>query len=555
MQPKTADEDSKRQRIDARITALEEEICALKTQRNELSPICQLPPEVLSRIFIHFELQTSLRFHCPANRSWYQITHICRYWRSVALHCPQLWSNICVVSTFWTELFLSRSKQAPLLLEIGFQVPFAMEPRIHEILVTQMSRLSSLLVSGTTDMLKMRLHHLPSSAPSLHTLSIENSGFNETMTLPELFVEGTPQLKELRLYRCYIDWSSPLLQGLSKLNISVNDDVFYPSTHPPPPSPDVFLQALRNMTTLTHLTLQMDFPDINSKPLSNSSIALHHLEELDLAGSITGVVGFLSHITLPASAHIRLVCSTTLEDTHMASELGKVLIPSWLSVSLENPPLTLPSMRYLIVQSNYKFCHLLAGFDDTDVQFPHMGQLPPLSVTLIASESPRHTPSPSSLFRSLPLSNLHIVNLGTVLERSDIEYFSSLPGLKTVLLTGVSPTVQFLDYLRQDSAFSNLDSPGEHCTCFPNLESLSIDSYDLMDHLAFSLDDFLQLLILRVEFNRPIHQLKLVEWANLVPGDVDRIKGIVTDVVWDHHVELNRTGQSDSEFSESSLFY
>jgi F-box-like len=113
--------------IDARIAALEREIIALKAERNSISPIARLPPEILSRIFIAFahlgqeprSVASSSYYSatCVRTVQWSVLTEVSQHWRDVALGCPQLWSRIGFHKSGWAQLMLERSKDAPLYIE------------------------------------------------------------------------------------------------------------------------------------------------------------------------------------------------------------------------------------------------------------------------------------------------------------------------------------------------------------------------------------------------------------------------------------------------------
>ena len=69
---------------------------------NSSQPVNQLPPEILAHIFKAVQIRRNLTSFPPrpfgrdtkrANE-WLKVTHVCRYWRRVALSTPSLWTNI-----------------------------------------------------------------------------------------------------------------------------------------------------------------------------------------------------------------------------------------------------------------------------------------------------------------------------------------------------------------------------------------------------------------------------------------------------------------------------
>lgn len=80
-----------------------------KRRLNELTPIGQLPSELLVEVLIYRSgLWHSREF------SWIEVSHVCHRWREVALQCPMLWSKIYTRSPQRTREMLLCSKQAAL---------------------------------------------------------------------------------------------------------------------------------------------------------------------------------------------------------------------------------------------------------------------------------------------------------------------------------------------------------------------------------------------------------------------------------------------------------
>ena len=96
------------------IARLEETIRALKSRRNELSPISRLPTEILCNIF---KLQVTLNdWDIPRPDSWNNFSQVSRHWRSLALSAPELWTDIILSYPRWTHEMLKRSKKAKLTI-------------------------------------------------------------------------------------------------------------------------------------------------------------------------------------------------------------------------------------------------------------------------------------------------------------------------------------------------------------------------------------------------------------------------------------------------------
>ena len=81
-----------RSSIDREIARLKESIRALKSPRNELSPISRLPAEILCNIFSLIEDNIFSSGRSP--KSWTNFSRVSQHWRSTALSAPELWSKI-----------------------------------------------------------------------------------------------------------------------------------------------------------------------------------------------------------------------------------------------------------------------------------------------------------------------------------------------------------------------------------------------------------------------------------------------------------------------------
>jgi hypothetical protein len=82
--------DVMRSIIDRDIARLEESIRSLKSRRNDLSPICRLPVEILCNIlFSHCNIishtEDNSIYLRRSTESWTNFSQVSRYWRSLAL--------------------------------------------------------------------------------------------------------------------------------------------------------------------------------------------------------------------------------------------------------------------------------------------------------------------------------------------------------------------------------------------------------------------------------------------------------------------------------------
>ena len=104
--------DVTRSTIDRDIARLEESIRALKSRRNELSPISRLPAEILCEIFFLSILSGSSQ----RPEFWTNFSKVSQHWRSLALCAPELWTIMPDEYPQWAQEMLIRSKSAKLTI-------------------------------------------------------------------------------------------------------------------------------------------------------------------------------------------------------------------------------------------------------------------------------------------------------------------------------------------------------------------------------------------------------------------------------------------------------
>src|ERR1700721_1096331 len=92
---------------------------ALPNAAKPTIPCLTLPPELLSMIFIACAAPPSgplnpSHWFLSSNMQWIAVTHVCRYWRSVALRCADLWRRLFFFNPKVTKKMIRRSKGANL---------------------------------------------------------------------------------------------------------------------------------------------------------------------------------------------------------------------------------------------------------------------------------------------------------------------------------------------------------------------------------------------------------------------------------------------------------
>lgn len=217
------------------------------------SPFCRLPVELIARIFHLGVLSAPHPDHVPAHEPSFEVlvSHVCRYWRAVALSTPSLWAII--VFRYFTDLdraqvYLSRTGSAQLLdihvdtCAENEHVPgltlFRDEFQpVFDIVVPHIARWRSLSLKVRDLICKGGARAVLSTcgpAPHLEHLQlwhIQDWGtaeglFNAIGPPPVIVFNGSlPSLSSLSLIGVNVPWAqSPFLTGLCSLELALHSD-------------------------------------------------------------------------------------------------------------------------------------------------------------------------------------------------------------------------------------------------------------------------------------------------------------------------------------------
>ena len=259
---------------------LEDELAALHilmqnihTLRNRLSPITRLSSEILGYIFSFLVTDppycSSIPGTCCEPIACITITHICRYWRQVALDNPRLWTNIMLDLGYdLTWRMIAHAKQALLVVHSKYQAKLLPEL----ILFGHLSHTKELdVASGRRSLLEAALtieSLTTAAAPILESFTIASCSFGETIRIPgNLFAFHAPCLCKATFDEAEISWSAPILRNLSTLSVSL-PPLRVLNSDPPPslPSQGEFFNALASMPYLEELHIIHAMPLLGPRP-------------------------------------------------------------------------------------------------------------------------------------------------------------------------------------------------------------------------------------------------------------------------------------------------
>ncbi|KAH6912458.1 hypothetical protein BKA70DRAFT_1097640, partial [Coprinopsis sp. MPI-PUGE-AT-0042] len=215
-------------------------------------PIAALPNELLCLIFDLCRPDPRER---PREYIWWisRITRVCHRWRIAAIGEPYLWRFLlspCGPRRIRTAL--SRCKEMPLIVVLDsddFTVS-GWEAMTSDILVSPANRLQEVALTVSDHAISSIPQLLFSPAPILRWLTVKLPSDNPVHFSSFKLLGGcAPELRELTLEHCILPWSSPVLSGLTHL------EVIQKSESGITINVDKVLQSLRNMPNLVNLHL------------------------------------------------------------------------------------------------------------------------------------------------------------------------------------------------------------------------------------------------------------------------------------------------------------
>ncbi|KAJ8509266.1 hypothetical protein ONZ45_g8541 [Pleurotus djamor] len=164
------------------IAERETQILALKRRRNTYCAVSQIPPTLLSSIFLETRGNALSPTYDP---TWHRLNLVCSHWRAVALNSPLLWTNIRINyakllprAENWTLKKLNRAGMAPLVVTYDISSIGSVDPCSSIVTTTILSKnLSNLTVVSANlksihDFLHLVLRNDSQAVNSLCTLRL-----------------------------------------------------------------------------------------------------------------------------------------------------------------------------------------------------------------------------------------------------------------------------------------------------------------------------------------------------------------------------------------------
>ncbi|KAI9445899.1 hypothetical protein H4582DRAFT_2093700 [Lactarius indigo] len=339
------------------------------SRRNALTRSCRIPPEILSEIFLHYQLSSS-SFSFPSQNGrekypalcktvlWWvpAVAHVCGHWRIVAFGHPRLWSNIALqLGRTWAQRMLSLSKAVPITITMSDPLPCEASARPffwgrppkpgppkldpYKVLVEHLFHIRELELSACSCTARRWVGLLETAAPVLETLmlrfNLHRSGLlpDTPIALPNNFLATHPRLRRVVLENAFLSsWalgSLPLAQ-LTSLTITAPDlrYAMEPSV-PVTPTREQFMECLLLMPALQELRLEHCLSHI-FLTYSPRTVPLSRLRTLTLHDRVDRCHQVLSQLDIPPAARLKVCCWSL----HPRSELDCLRILPLLSAHL-----------------------------------------------------------------------------------------------------------------------------------------------------------------------------------------------------------------------------
>jgi F-box-like len=357
--------------VDEEIRASRLHVLSLLTRRNALMPIFLLPPELLARIF-HFFALVEPSWSSPGELGWIRATHVCRYWRQVALEDSSLWATISGVprSKRWIGEVLARAKCALLAIDIcgpNREILSLFSSRFSHIRELCLHNLSRDDRDNIQELCKLEapvLEHFELAVlvnPYPVPVPVVFSQFNRT----KFFKGNYPKLREFSLRNVYVRWFGIPRAQLSQLRIILPEEISGIDGISLHDIFDQFIDVLTNNPGLEDLVLQYCLPSMPSHFSHGQTIHLPRLAHLGLAGSSSRVANMLKMLKLPSSTKLLLRCA---KDTATSNDCA--IIPL-VSAHFNNSKLvTFKSFRLTLDPKEQSIC-LLASSSLPNSTHPH----------------------------------------------------------------------------------------------------------------------------------------------------------------------------------------
>ncbi|TFK46811.1 hypothetical protein OE88DRAFT_862890 [Heliocybe sulcata] len=262
-------------------------------------PICRMPPEVMSRIFIECLPAGDIVIPSPSEAPLL-VSQVCGLWRDIAHATPQLWCSICLDLTrrhfhYSSGLlaWLSRSGELPLSISLMSGGNRCDIKPCLEALIPFASRWRELNLAGSTDSMAPLRSLQASSLLLLESLEIGIVNSGATLANEFTVFESAPRLQRFSLHSIgflFISEPEPFpWQSLTRLHLVCS--AFSGQC----------LQILGECTELTYCELSLEYTD---RFVDYPRVTVPRLEALKVRADLADTL--LECLVLPALRTLKI---------------------------------------------------------------------------------------------------------------------------------------------------------------------------------------------------------------------------------------------------------
>ncbi|KAI0028011.1 hypothetical protein K488DRAFT_90188 [Vararia minispora EC-137] len=337
--------------LDDEIATVRDILSSLRRQRNELSPISRLPPELLLSIFREAHLCRVKRLPELPGGTTIAMTHVCSQWRQIICAVPYFWDDVRLdLGSAWMKRYLHRSSPLPITVSIWGMV----ETRLFSILVTKhMDRITNLVGrafehEGSRCLFFMSLTSPAPLLQSLHlSYKLDQSDYSDQNSyqdsyldqdsdrdpdvesvhalplLPKGFLgDDAPSLSSFSLHMIAPHWPLPHLTALTTLTIS-----WYEKDHtvdPVFPTQHHLYSLLSASPLLKFVKLLGCLPEPQKK---FDAFCLPNISEFEIRDTSPKCLSLLETIVLPSGSYITVTC----DDSKSLFVQNYTALSSWMA--------------------------------------------------------------------------------------------------------------------------------------------------------------------------------------------------------------------------------
>ncbi|PPQ64047.1 hypothetical protein CVT24_008861 [Panaeolus cyanescens] len=418
------------------------------------APINQLYRDVLERIFtIGVEEERNPRIQ---HRFLLSLSQVCFSWRVLAHSLKSLWA-LCVdfenLSWEWNNELLGRSFPHP--ISIGSRNCFARHFNVISAELNQLHRIQSYHVSFNRSSWDVLTTKLSQPAPLIRHLDVNlviDHDNPSRLCLPrDLFDGHAPNFRSLALNRCWVDFSAPVVGGLTSLSVSNLSAALAPSVSDwcshllrvPNLEELILINAISAEETLVPPLHHNSSPPSHSEP-----VQLRYLAHLNLNNGLQEVASLLQKLLIPIDCDIitgATNCQLGADLDVVATTFSQALqytysiTPSYkpLRISLHGPALCLSNHPKVFGHSESRLSSQLP-IHYLYIQPSALSSWEELLPTLLRCLTPVF--DAMTLFEpQLPI--FHPTLLGSIMRASNLDTFSNLTSCMT---KGLLPHLQCL---------------------------------------------------------------------------------------------------------------